>query len=105
MTQIVRIKVTSTNLSKLEEVCREIRDIAEKTGTKISGPIPLPVKKLVIPTRKSPCGEGTKTWRKHQMRIHRRLIDLGITDQRVMRQIMRIQIPDDVAIEMQMTTK
>jgi small subunit ribosomal protein S10 len=105
MTQIVRIKVTSTNLSKLEEVCREIKEIAEKTGTKISGPIPLPVKKLVIPTRKSPCGEGTKTWRKHQMRIHRRLIDLGITDQRVMRQIMRIQIPDDVAIEMQMTTK
>ncbi|BAJ50250.1 small subunit ribosomal protein S10 [Candidatus Caldarchaeum subterraneum] len=105
MTQIVRIKVTSTNLTKLEEVCREIKDIAEKTGTKISGPIPLPVKKLVIPTRKSPCGEGTKTWRKHQMRIHRRLIDLGITDQRVMRQIMRIQIPDDVAIEMQMTTK
>lgn len=105
MTQIVRIKVTSTNLTKLEEVCREIKDIAEKTGTKISGPIPLPVKKLVIPTRKSPCGEGTKTWRKHQMRIHRRLIDLGITDQRVMRQIMRIQIPDDVAIEMQMTTR
>ncbi|MEM0349812.1 MAG: 30S ribosomal protein S10 [Candidatus Caldarchaeum sp.] len=105
MTQIVRIKVTSTNLTKLEEVCREIKEIAEKTGTKISGPIPLPVKKLVIPTRKSPCGEGTKTWRKHQMRIHRRLIDLGITDQRVMRQIMRIQIPDDVAIEMQMTTK
>ncbi|MDJ0271890.1 MAG: 30S ribosomal protein S10 [Aigarchaeota archaeon] len=105
MTQIVRIKITSTNLAKLEEVCKEIKDIAEKTGTKISGPIPLPVKKLVIPTRKSPCGEGTKTWRKHQMRIHRRLIDLGITDQRVMRQIMRIQIPDDVAIEMQMTTK
>ncbi len=105
MTQIVRIKITSTNLVKLEQVCREIKDIAEKTGTKISGPVPLPVKRLVLPTRKSPCGEGTKTWRKHEMRIHRRLIDLGITDQRVMRQIMRIQIPDDVAIEMQMTSR
>ncbi|MCS7133595.1 MAG: 30S ribosomal protein S10 [Candidatus Caldarchaeum sp.] len=105
MTQVVRIKVTSTNLAKLEQVCGEIKDIAQKTGTKISGPIPLPVKKLILPTRKSPCGEGTKTWRKHQMRIHRRLIDLGITDQRVMRQIMRIQIPDDVAIEMQVQTK
>ncbi|MEM1948343.1 MAG: 30S ribosomal protein S10 [Candidatus Caldarchaeum sp.] len=105
MTQVVRIKITSTNLTKLEQVCSEIKDIAQKTGTKISGPIPLPVKKLILPTRKSPCGEGTKTWRKHQMRIHRRLIDLGITDQRVMRQIMRIQIPDDVAIEMQVQTK
>jgi len=103
--QMVRIKITSANLMKLEQVCREIKEIAEKTGTDISGPIPLPVKKLVLPVRKSPCGEGTKTWRKHQLRIHRRLIDLGITDQRVMRQIMRIQIPDDVAIEMQMKAR
>ncbi len=102
---MVRIKLTSTDLSKLEQVCGEIKGIALRTGTKISGPIPLPMKRLTIPTRKSPCGEGTKTWRKHEMRIHRRLIDLGLTDQRVMRQIMRIQIPDEVAIEMQVTTR
>ncbi|MEM3123733.1 MAG: 30S ribosomal protein S10 [Nitrososphaerota archaeon] len=105
MPQTVRIKLTSTDLGKLEQVCGEIRSIALKTGTKISGPVPLPVRRLVIPTRKSPCGEGTKTWRKHEMRIHRRLIDLGLTDQRVMRQIMRIQIPDEVAIEMQVTAR
>ncbi|HIQ29239.1 MAG TPA: 30S ribosomal protein S10 [Candidatus Caldiarchaeum subterraneum] len=100
MPQMVRIKLTSTNLEKLEQVCAEIKDIAEKTGTRIAGPVPLPVKRLVLPVRKSPCGEGTKTWRKHEMRIHRRLIDLGISDQRVMRQIMRLQIPDDVSVEM-----
>ncbi|MDJ0270660.1 MAG: 30S ribosomal protein S10 [Aigarchaeota archaeon] len=100
MPQMVRIKLTSTKLEKLEQVCAEIKDIAEKTGTRLSGPVPLPVKRLVLPVRKSPCGEGTKTWRKHEMRIHRRLIDLGISDQRVMRQIMRIQIPDDVSVEM-----
>ncbi|MEM1945208.1 MAG: 30S ribosomal protein S10 [Nitrososphaerota archaeon] len=105
MPQTVRIKLTSTDLGKLEQVWGEIRSIALKTGTKISGPVPLPVRRLVIPTRKSPCGEGTKTWRKHEMRIHRRLIDLGLTDQRVMRQIMRIQIPDEVAIEMQVTAR
>ena len=100
MPQMVRIKLTSTDLEKLERVCAEIKDIAEKTGTKLAGPVPLPVKRLVLPVRKSPCGEGTKTWRKHEMRIHRRLIDLAISDQRVMRQIMRLQIPDDVSVEM-----
>ncbi|HID04337.1 MAG TPA: 30S ribosomal protein S10, partial [Aigarchaeota archaeon] len=69
MPQMVRIKLTSTNLEKLEQVCAEIKDIAEKTGTRIAGPVPLPVKRLVLPVRKSPCGEGTKTWRKHEMRI------------------------------------
>jgi small subunit ribosomal protein S10 len=53
MTQMVRIKITSTNLVKLEQVCREIKDIAEKTGTRIAGPVPLPVTRLVLPTRKS----------------------------------------------------
>jgi len=102
---MVRIKLTSTDLLKLERVCSEIKDVVEKTGTKLAGPVPLPVKRLVLPVRKSPCGEGTKTWRKHELRIHRRLIDLGISDQRVMRQIMRIQIPDDVAVEMQVFTR
>jgi len=96
----VRIKLTSIDLEKIERVCSEIKDIAVKTGTKISGPIPLPRKRLLVPVRKSPCGEGTKTWRKHELRIYRRLIDLHITDQRVMRAIMRIQIPEDVSVEM-----
>ena len=31
---------------------------------------------LRITTRKTPCGEGSKTWDRFQMRIHKRLIDL-----------------------------
>lgn len=100
MAQKVRIKLTSTDLEKLEKVCGDIHDIAEKTGTKLSGPIPLPRKKLILPVRKSPCGEGTATWSRYQMRIHRRLIDLNVGDPRVMRQIMRIQIPEEVSVEM-----
>lgn len=100
MPQMIRIKLTSTDLEKLERVCAEIKDVAERTGTKLSGPVPLPRKRLILPVRKSPCGEGTKTWRKYELRIHRRLIDLSISDQRVMRQIMRIQIPDEVSVEM-----
>ena len=26
--------------------------------------------------RKTPCGEGSKTWSRYEMRIHKRLIDL-----------------------------
>ena len=31
----------------------------------------LPTKKLRITTRKSPCGEGTNTWDRFEMRIHK----------------------------------
>ena len=36
----------------------------------------MPAKTLRITTRQIPCGEGSKTWDRSQMRIHKRLIDL-----------------------------
>jgi len=96
-----RIKLTSTDYRKLEEICSELKAIAEKTGVRVSGPIPLPTKKLRVPVLRTPCGEGTKTWDKWEMRIHRRLIDID-ADDRVMRRIMRIKVPDEVYITIQL---
>ena len=99
MAQSARIKLTSINLRKLDDVCVEIMNIGKKTGVKIKGPIPLPVKKLHIATRKSPCGSGTETYEKWEMRMHRRLIDIN-ADDKAIRQLMRLKIPDDVYIEL-----
>ncbi|MGQ4834048.1 MAG: 30S ribosomal protein S10 [Candidatus Asgardarchaeia archaeon] len=97
MPQKARIRLSSTDAKKLEKIARDIVEIAKKTGVKYSGPIPLPTKRIKIPVRKSPCGEGTATWDKFELRIHKRLIDVT-ADDRVMRQIMRIKVPDDVYI-------
>lgn len=104
MPQLARIKLTSTNLSNLEQVCKEIKEITEKTGIKVKGPLPLPTKRLKVVTRKAPSGQGTHTFDKWEMRIHRRLIDLD-ADDRTMRQLMRLRVPDDVYIEVNLSTK
>jgi small subunit ribosomal protein S10 len=96
-----RIKLTSTDYEKLDAICRELKAIAEKTGVKVSGPIPLPTKKLRVPVLKSPCGEGTKTWDRWEMRIHRRLIDVDAED-RVMRRILRLRVPEEVYISIEL---
>ncbi len=75
-----------------------IQAIAERTGVALRGPVPLPTKHLRVPCRKSPDGEGTETWDHWEMRIHKRLIDLDASD-RALRQLMRIQVPDGVHIE------
>jgi len=98
MAQKARISLTRTDAKKIDEVCKQIKMIAERTGTHISGPIPLPTKHLRVPCRKSPDGEGTETWDKWEMRIHKRLIELDAQD-RALRQLMRIQVPDGVNIE------
>jgi small subunit ribosomal protein S10 len=102
MPQAARIKLTSTNLVTLEGVCTEIKGMTEKSGIKIKGPHPLPTKKLKVVTRKSPCGQGTNSYDKYEMRIHRRVIDVG-ADDRAIRQLMRLKIPDDVYIEVSLT--
>ena len=82
--QKARISLTGLDNSKVDEVCTQIRTIAERTGVALSGPIPLPTKTLEIPTRKSPDGEGTATWEHWEMRVHKRLIELD-ADERTLR--------------------
>jgi len=104
MAQFARIKLTSPNLENLEQVCKEIKGITEKTGVKVKGPQPLPTKKLKITTRKGPSGQGSHTYDHWEMRVHKRLIDMD-ADDRTMRQLMRIRVPEDVFIEVNLRAK
>jgi small subunit ribosomal protein S10 len=99
--QKARIKLASTDISKINQVCSSIKDIADKTGVNMRGPIPLPTKKLKLTTRRSPSGEGKATWERYEMRIHKRMIDLGI-DERALRLVMRVPIPEGLNIEIEM---
>ncbi|MFA5763800.1 MAG: 30S ribosomal protein S10 [archaeon] len=98
--QKARIKLTSTNYETLEEICNKILEVAERTGAKHSGKIALPTKKLIVPTRKSPCGGGTETYERWQMRLHKRLLDIQ-ADERTLKRVMRVEIPEEVHLEME----
>lgn len=101
--QKARIKLSGTDVGKLEEICDELINIAERIGAEKSGPVPLPTERVEIPVRKSPDGEGVATWDKWEMRVHKRLIDME-ANERAMKQIMRIQVPEEVNIEITMTS-
>jgi small subunit ribosomal protein S10 len=103
MAQKARIRLSGTSPETLDKVCNQIKGIADKIGVSISGPIPLPTKKLVVPVLKSPDGEGTSTWDHWEMRVHKRLIDLD-SDERALRQLMRVQVPKDISIEIVLTS-
>lgn len=96
----VRVKLNSTDIEMLSAICNSIKDIASKSGIVISGPVPLPTKKMRITTRKSPCGSGTATFDHFEMRLHKRLIDLP-ANEKVLHSIMRLQIPKNVSIKVE----
>ena len=97
----VRIKLNSIDIKMLNSVCESIKEMSKKSGVMISGPVPLPTKRLKVTTRKSPCGNGTATFDNYEMRIHKRLIDLP-ANEKVLRQIMKMQIPKNVNIKIEM---
>jgi small subunit ribosomal protein S10 len=97
----VRIKLQSVEIDKLNDVINRIKEIAEAVGLPISGPIPLPTKRLKVTTRKSPCGDGTATFDRFEMRIHKRIVDVPSND-RMLQNIMRISIPRTVKIKIEM---
>ena len=105
MTSKARIKLTGKDPKVLDELCKEIRGVADKLGISVKGPIPMPTKKLRIPVLKTPNGSGTghgnATWDHWEMRIHKRVIDVG-ADQRALRYIMRVEVPEDVNIQIQL---
>lgn len=79
-------------------VCSELINGANKQKLKVKGPVRMPTKILRITTRKTPCGEGSKTWDRFQMRIHKRVIDL-YSPSEIVKQITSISIEPGVEVE------
>ena len=71
---------------------------AKDKDLKAKGPVRMPTKTLRITTRKTPCGEGSKTWDRFQMRIHKRVIDLHSPSE-IVKQITSISIEPGVEVE------
>merc|ERR1712151_310117 len=65
---------------------------------RVRGPRRMPTKVLKLTVRKSPCGNGTNTFDKYEMRIHKRVIDSNCT-RSDLQQITKIEIGAGIIIE------
>src|SRR3989338_7185792 len=94
----VRIKLGSIDINSLNSAIAMIKEITQRAGAIMRGPIPLPTRKLKVTTRKGPDGRGTATFDRFEMRVHRRIIDIPAED-RILHPIMKLQIPRSVQIK------
>ncbi|CEI96748.1 Putative 40S ribosomal protein S20 [Rhizopus microsporus] len=94
----IRITLSSRNVKNLEKVASDLVQRAKDKQLKVKGPVRLPTKVLRITTRKSPCGNGSETFDKFEMKIHKRLIDLHSPSE-IVKQITSISIEPGVEVE------
>lgn len=79
----ITITITSTKMKAVEKLCADVKENGKKKGVQVKGPVRIPTKTLRITTRKTPCGEGSKTWDHFQMRVYKRILSLKTTPETV----------------------
>jgi small subunit ribosomal protein S20e len=97
-THRIRITLTSRKVQSLEKVTTDLIERAKSKSLRVKGPVRLPTKVLKVTTRKTPCGEGSKTWDCFEMRIHKRLIDLNAPTEVVKQIIINIEAGVEVEV-------
>jgi len=94
----VRIKMKSYDHTLLDKVAKQIAEEARRAGSKVSGPIPLPVERRVYTILRS-TNIDKKSREQFERRIHKRIIDLIDPTKDTMNALTKLPIPAGVHVE------
>jgi len=97
----IRIRLKSYDHRLLDDATRKIVETAARAGAKVTGPIPLPVKRNLYCVLRSPHAD--KKSREHfEFRTHKRLIDIVDPSQKTVEALMKIDLAAGVDIEVKL---
>ena len=97
----IRIRLKAYDHDAIDRAAQEIVGTAERTGARVSGPVPLPTEKNVYCVIRSP--HKYKDSREHfEMRTHKRLIDILDPTPKTVDSLMRLDLPAGVDIEIKL---
>ena len=96
--QKIRIKLKAYEHSIIDQSAARIVEVAKRTGSRVSGPIPLPTEKEIVTILRSPH-KHKDSREQFEMRTHKRLIDIINPAQKTVEALMSIELPAGVEIE------
>ncbi len=97
----MRIRLKAYDAELLEKSAEQIVETAKRTGSKVSGPIPLPTQKEIVTILRSPH-KHKDSREQFEMRTHKRLIDILYPTQKTVDSLMKIDLPAGVDIEIKL---
>ena len=93
----IRIRLKGYDHEIVDQSTKLIVDTAQKTGAKVSGPIPLPTERNLYCVVKGPHSRE-----QFEMRTHKRLIDILDPTPSTVDSLMRLDLPAGVDIEIKL---
>ncbi len=100
-TQKIRIRLKGFDHEVVDQSAKLIVDTAQKTGAKVSGPIPLPTKKEVVTILRA-VHKYKDSREQFERRTHKRLIDIMNPTQKTVEALMSLELPAGVEIEIKL---
>ena len=95
--QRIRIRLTGFDHKLLDQSARGIVDTAKRTGAKIAGPIPLPVKIKKYTVLRSPH-VNKKSREQFEIRCYKRLLEISEPTSQTINQLMKLDLPAGVDV-------
>jgi len=94
----IRIRLKSFDYRLLDKAAGEIAETANRTGSRVAGPIPLPTKIERYTVNRSPhCDK--KSMEQFEIRTHKRLLDILEPSAKTVDSLQRLDLPAGVDIE------
>ncbi len=97
----MRIRLKAYDAELIEKSAEQIVETAKRTGSKVSGPIPLPTEREIVTILRSPH-KHKDSREQFEMRTHKRVIDILYPTQKTVDSLMKIDLPAGVDIEIKL---
>ena len=101
MAKKIRIRLKSFDHRVLDASAAQIAETADRSGAKVSGPIPLPMEINKVTILKSPHVDKDAR-EQYETRTHKRLIDIINPTQKTMDALMQLNLPSGVDIQIKL---
>ncbi len=99
--QRIRIKLKAYDNKIIDKSAKQIVETIERNGGKVTGPVPLPTAIHKYTVNRSPFIDK-QSREQFEMRVHKRLIDIGNPNPKIIDSLMNLNLPAGVDIELKM---
>jgi small subunit ribosomal protein S10 len=96
----IRVKLKAYDHRLIDKSAKEIVETVKRTGSEISGPVPLPTKINKYTVLRSPH-VNKKSREQFEIRTHKRLIDIVKPTPDTIEALMKLELPAGVYVEIE----
>ncbi len=100
----MRITLKAYDHVLVDESAAKIVENCKKTGSQVSGPVPLPTKKEIVTILRA-THKYKDSREQFEQRTHKRLIDVISPNQKTMDALQRLEMPAGVYVDIKMKNK